>query len=182
MCMPVVSAGAIDGYLGVQLPRHFLVRKRRGSCICRSSVSNKPSKTSNTISPLGRFSITAHWALAVGTGGAQVGCGGGEKQRAHVGGAFGPKGQREFSLSLGPSLNRCQQSSRTGLGQPQDFVPAVVAVLLDGDQTVPLERQDVPSEGCPVHDHIRGERIGPNRLSLPNIENCVVGSPQLARN
>lgn len=96
-------------------------------------ISNKPTRTSNTISPFGRSSITAHWPLAVGSGGAEIGRGGGEKQRPYVGSALGSKGQLEFSLSLGPSPNRRLQSSRTDLGQPQDFAAAVVPVLLDGD-------------------------------------------------
>jgi hypothetical protein len=35
------------------------------------------------------------------------------------------------------------------------------------DQTVPLKRQDVPSEGCPVHDHIRAKRVDCYRAQPP---------------
>jgi hypothetical protein len=60
-------------------------------------------------------------------------------------------------------MYRLAEASCTGLGQPQRLAPAITAPPLDGDQTVTLQRQDIPSEGGAVHDHIRGKGVERHR-------------------
>ena len=46
-------------------------------------------------------------------------------------------------------MYRLAEASCTGLGQPQSLAPAITAPPLDGDQTVTLQRQDIPSLPIP---------------------------------
>src|ERR1700720_935703 len=72
-----------------------------------------------------------------------------------------------LSWPFAASLRSIAEASCTGLGQPQRLAPAITAPPLDGDQTVTLQRQDIPSEGGAVHDHIRGKGVDRHRSQSP---------------
>ena len=102
-------------------------------------------------------------------GRAEVGCGNGAQEGAHVGGALRSERLLELLLRLHPSLRRGPETGFAALGDLQLLAPAIAAALSDSDQAVAFQRQDVPAERRSVHHHLCSEGIDCHRSQPPQL-------------
>src|SRR5580692_1780058 len=81
------------------------------------------------------------------------------QQRAQSLGAFRTVCAFEMRLRLGPAFLRGRKALLPGAGQPQLLAAPVGLAGPNGDQTVTLQRQNIPPQSRAVHHQLGGQRI-----------------------
>src|SRR5262249_9510627 len=78
------------------------------------------------------------------------------QQATQVRTALDSKDALKSRLCCGPSISRRKEALLASFGQVKVFGAAVRCGRFDPDQSVPLQRQNIPAEGGAIHHHVLG--------------------------